>query len=105
MILIKKNLLFVATFIISVHLKTVVKTDGNSSKRRHHYLFRKDYRIGNSVRHQSIVSMGKPEGIDNKENKKLLANRAEAMLKEKALLHLCKPHPEHHHNFIQFSIH
>lgn len=62
-------------------IKTIVKTDKNTKKRYEYYRLCEGYRIGNSVRHRTIVSMGKLEGIDNKKDRKLLADLIESKLK------------------------
>jgi len=76
-------------------IKTIVKTDKKTGKRYEYYRLCEGYRIGNSVRHRSIVSLGKLEGID-KEDKKLLADRIETLLKGEGDLFICldKPHIE-----------
>jgi len=77
-------------------IKTIVKTDKNTGKRYEYYRLCEGYRIGNSVRHRSIVSMGLLEGIGNKEDRKLLADRIESMLKGEMdmFVSLDKPHIE-----------
>jgi len=77
-------------------IKTIVKTEKKTGKRYKYYRLCEGYRIGNSVRHRSIVSMGKLEGIENQEDKKLLADRIETMIKGKDDLFIPfdKPHVE-----------
>lgn len=62
-------------------IKTIVKTEKKTGKRYEYYRLCEGYRIGNSVRHRTIVSMGKLEGIDNKVDKKILADSIEVILK------------------------
>lgn len=77
-------------------IKTIVKTDKKTGKRYDYYRLCEGYRIGSSVRHRSIISMGKLEAIENKTDKKLLADRIEAILKGKEDLFISieKPHIE-----------
>ena len=77
-------------------IKTIVKTDKKTGKRYEYYRLCEGYRIGNSVRHRSIVSMGLLEGVDNKEDRKLLADRIESILKGEVdmFVSLDKPHIE-----------
>jgi len=62
-------------------IKTIVKTDKKSGKRYDYYRLCEGYRIANKVRHRTIISMGKLEGVDNKEDKKLLADLIETLIK------------------------
>ena len=62
-------------------IKTIVKTDKKSGKRYDYYRLCEGYRIGNSVRHRTIVSMGKLEGVENKQDKKILADLIETLVK------------------------
>lgn len=77
-------------------IKTIVKTDKKTGKRYEYYRLCEGYRIGSSVRHRSIVSMGLLEGVGNKKDRKLLADRIESMLKGKVDMFVCldKPHIE-----------
>jgi len=61
-------------------IKTIVKTDKKTGKRYNYYRLCESYRIGNKTRHRSIVSMGKLDGIETKEEKKLLADTIEALI-------------------------
>lgn len=61
-------------------IKTIVKTDRNTGKRYDYYRLCEGYRIGDKVRHRSILTLGKLEGIESKEDKKLLADRIETLL-------------------------
>lgn len=62
-------------------IKTIVKTDKNTGKRYDYYRLCEGYRIGNKVRHRTIISMGKLEGIESKEDKKFLADLIEVLIK------------------------
>lgn len=62
-------------------IKTIVKTDKKSGKRYDYYRLCEGYRIGNKVRHRTIVSMGKLEGVETKEDKKFLADLIESLIK------------------------
>jgi hypothetical protein len=75
-------------------IKTIVKTDRNTSKSYNYYRLCEGYRIGNKVRHRSILSLGKLEGIDSKEDKKFLADRIESLVKRESLLFSKKIKPE-----------
>lgn len=77
-------------------IKTIVKTEKKTGKRYKYYRLCEGYRIGNSVRHRSIVGMGKLGGIENQEDKKLLADRIETMVKgeDDLFISLDKPHIE-----------
>lgn len=61
-------------------IKTIVKTDRKTGKRYDYYRLCEGYRIGNKVRHRSILSLGSLEAIDSKEDKKQLADRIESLL-------------------------
>ena len=75
-------------------IKTIVKTDKVTRKRYDYYRLCVGYRIGNSVRHRTIVSMGKLKGVENKEDRKLLADAIETKLKGEYLLFPFKLKPE-----------
>ena len=62
-------------------IKTIVKTDKKSGKRYDYYRLCEGYRIGNKVRHRTIISMGKLKGIDSKVDKKILADLIEVLIK------------------------
>jgi len=62
-------------------IKTIVKTDRKSGKRYDYYRLCEGYRIGNKVRHRTIISMGNLESIDTKEDRKSLADLIEALIK------------------------
>jgi hypothetical protein len=61
-------------------IKTIVKTDKKSGKRYNYYRLCESYRIGNKTRHRSIVNMGRLDGIETREDKKLLADTIEALI-------------------------
>ncbi len=61
-------------------IKTIVKTDKVTGKRYDYYRLCEGYRIGDNVRHRTILSLGKLEGIDSKEDKKFLADRVEMLV-------------------------
>jgi hypothetical protein len=75
-------------------IKTIVKTDRNTGKGYNYYRLCEGYRIGNKVRHRSILSLGKLEGIDSKEDKKFLADRIEALIKGENQLFTKETKPE-----------
>lgn len=62
-------------------IKTIVKTDKKTGKQYNYYRLCESYRIGNKVRHRSVVSMGKLEGVVSKEDKKILADTIEAIVR------------------------
>jgi len=62
-------------------IKTIVKTDKKSGKRYDYYRLCEGYRIDDKVRHRTIISMGKLEGLDSKEDKKFLADLIESLIK------------------------
>lgn len=62
-------------------VKTIVKTDRKTGKRYDYYRLCEGYRIGGSVRHRTIISMGLLEGLERKEDRKLLADAIESRLK------------------------
>ncbi len=62
-------------------IKTIVKTDKKTGKRYNYYRLCEGYRICNKVRHRSILTLGKLEGIETKEERKILADRIESLIK------------------------
>ncbi len=62
-------------------IKTIVKTDKGSGKRYEYYRLCEGYRIGDSVRHRTVLSLGKLKGIEDKTGRKLLADRIEVLIK------------------------
>jgi transposase len=75
-------------------IKTIVKTEKKTNKRYNYYRLCESYRIGNKVRHRSIVSMGMLKGIDSKQDKKMLADTIEAIVKGEKQLPFFGPQPE-----------
>lgn len=75
-------------------IKTIVKTDKKSGKRYDYYRLAEGFRIGNKVRHRTIVSMGKLEGIDSREDKKMLADLIESIIKGERQLFAFEVKPE-----------
>jgi len=61
-------------------IKTIVKTDKKSGKRYDYYRLCEGYRIGDKVRHRTIISLGKLDGIETKQEKKLLADTIEKLI-------------------------
>jgi len=62
-------------------IKTIVKTDKKSRKRYDYYRLCESYRIEGKPRHRTILSLGLLEGLKSKEERKLLADRIEDMIK------------------------
>ncbi len=75
-------------------IKTIIKTEKKTGKQYNYFRLCESYRIGDKVRHRSIVSMGKLEGIEGKENKKLLADCIESIIKGENPLLLFEIKPE-----------
>ncbi|MFP4060931.1 MAG: hypothetical protein ACLFUC_10655 [Bacteroidales bacterium] len=63
-----------------VHQKDC-KTEKKIGKQYNYYRLCESFRIGNKVRHLSIVSMGKLNGIETKQDKKLLVDIMEAIIR------------------------
>jgi len=61
-------------------IKTIVKTDKLTGKRYEYFRLCEGYRIGDKVRHRSILSIGKLEKLRSKEDRKILADRIEKLL-------------------------
>lgn len=61
-------------------IKTIVKTDKLTGKRYDYFRLCEGYRIGDKVRHRSILSLGKLEELSSKEDRKILADRIEKLL-------------------------
>jgi transposase len=74
-------------------IKTIVKTDKNTGKRYEYYRLCEGYRIADKVRHRSILTLGKLEGVETKEDKKLLADRVESLIKGDVPLFGYSPSP------------
>ena len=62
-------------------IKTIVKTDKKSGKRYDYYRLCESYRIAGKPRHRTIVSLGLLDELKSKEERKLLADRIEDMIK------------------------
>ena len=75
-------------------IKTIVKTEKKTGKQYNYYRLCESYRIGNKVRHRSIVDMGKLAGIESKEDKKLLADSIEKLIKGQQIFSLFDVKPE-----------
>jgi transposase len=75
-------------------IKTIVKTDKKTGKRYNYYRLCESYRIGNKTRHRSIVSMGRLDGIETREDKKLLADTIEALIHGETRLSFFDAGPE-----------
>ena len=71
------NLCFVS---LPMFIKTVVKTDKNTKKVYEYLRLCESYRIGNSTRHHTVVSLGLVPYLDTKEKRKALADRVEMLL-------------------------
>lgn len=67
-------------------IKTIVKTDQKTHKRYEYLRLCEGYRIGGKVRHHSIISLGLLEGVETKEDRKLLADRIESLVKGESSL-------------------
>jgi hypothetical protein len=67
-------------------IKTIVKTDKTTGKRYDYYRLCEGYRLGDKVRHRPILSLGRLEGVGSKADKKLLADRIEALVKGETAL-------------------
>lgn len=62
-------------------IKTIVKTDKKTGKQYNYCRLCESYRIGDKVRHRTILNMGKLEGITTREDKKQLADLIESKIK------------------------
>jgi len=81
-------------YICGMFIKTIVKTDKKTGKRYNYYRLCESYRIGNKTRHRSIVSMGRLDGIESREDKKLLADTIEALIHGETRLSFFDAGPE-----------
>jgi len=73
-------------------LKPCDKKDRNTRKNYRYYKLCESYRIGNKTRHRTIFILGKLEEIKTNEQRKLLADRIEQLLRgEKSLLPFVVP--------------
>ena len=61
-------------------IKTIVKTDKLTGKRYEYFRLCEGYRIGDKVRHRSILSLGKLDELRFKEDRKILADTIEKLL-------------------------
>ena len=75
-------------------IKTIVKTDRKTGKRYDYFRLCEGYRIGESVRHRTIVNMGRLESIESKEDKKMLADLIEIFIKGERQLFPFEVKPE-----------
>lgn len=66
--------------ICKMFIKTIVKTDRNSGKRYDYYRLCESYRQNGKPRHRTIISLGALENLNNKIERKLLADRIEELL-------------------------
>lgn len=62
-------------------IKTIVKTDIKTNRRYEYLRLCEGYRIGGKVRHRSIVSLGLLKGVETREDRKILADRIESLVK------------------------
>lgn len=60
-------------------IKKIVKKNKNSDKRYVYYRLIHGYKIGDKTRHQTVLNLGKLEGLDKKYHK-MLADRIEAII-------------------------
>ena len=60
-------------------IKQIKKKNKNSDKEYIYYRLIHGYKIGNKTRHQSILNLGKLEGLDRKKHK-ILADRIEELV-------------------------
>ena len=68
-------------------IKTIIKTDRKTGKQYKYYRLCKSCRIGDKLRHRTIMNMDKLEGINSKRDRKLLADWIERLIKrEKQLI-------------------
>ena len=67
------------SYICSMFLKKIKKKNKNSDKEYTYYRLVHSYKIGNKIRHQTIMSLGSLPGV-SKENHKALANRIEEII-------------------------
>ena len=62
-------------------IKAITKTVKNTNKRYSYYRLCESYRIGNKVRHRAIVNLGDLSELTGKEDRKLLADRIEEIIR------------------------
>ena len=75
-------------------LKAADKKDKTTGKTYRYYKLCESYRIGNKTRHKTIHTIGKVDGIESNEERKLLADRIEQLLRGGQTL-FCIDIPEH----------
>lgn len=73
-------------YITIMFIKTIVKTDQKTQKRYEYLRLCEGYRIGGKVRHRSIISLGLLKGIETKEDRKILADRIESLVRAEGSL-------------------
>ncbi len=61
-------------------IKTIIKTDKSTKKVYEYLRLCEGYRLGDKIRHRSIVSLGLQPFLDTREKKKMLADRVEMLL-------------------------
>lgn len=74
-------------------IKTIVKTDKKTSKRYDYYRLCESYRLAGKPRHRTILSLGSLDKLKSKQERKLLADRIEDMLKGSNNLFISKEQP------------
>jgi len=66
---------------------SIVKAEKKTGQRYNYYCLCESYRIGNKVRHRSIVGMGKLNGKETKDDKKCLQIPLKLKFVEKVNFH------------------
>ncbi len=61
-------------------LKVADKKDNNTRKIYRYYKLCESYRLGNNIRHHTLLTLGKLDEVDNETEKKLLTDRIEQLL-------------------------
>jgi len=72
-------------------IKAIPKTDKTTGKSYHYYRLCESYRLGEKVRHRSILSLGTLVELADKKDFKFLADRIEQLLGGKPSLFACPP--------------
>src|SRR5450759_5781894 len=72
-------------------IKAIPKTDKTTGKSYNYYRLCESYRLGEKVRHRSILSLGTLVELADKKDFKLLADRIEQLLGGKPSLFACQP--------------
>ncbi len=75
-------------------IKTILKTDTDTGKQYKYYRLCESYRVKGNPRHRTIIHMGKLEGVESKQDKKLLADRVESLIKGENRLPFFEEKPE-----------